>query len=80
MARRNSASARTSLNLLGPKLRNLRLDAGLSQSDLVGKLQRGGWDCEKMTISRIERGERTVTDVELAMILKKLRKKWTDLD
>lgn len=66
-------------NLLGPKFREFREAAGLSQSQLAAKLQRGGWDISKATLSAVELQKRTLTDMEVAKLLKILGKDWSDL-
>ena len=81
MARRTSPEiADGKLNALGPKLRALREAAGLRQIDLAHRLQRVGWDIDPVTMNRLELGRRTLTDVELLLILRVLRKRLSDLD
>ncbi len=52
-------------NLIGPKVRLLRKQRGLSQEQLMGKLQLLGFDSERGVIKRIENGDRFVSDIEL---------------
>lgn len=55
-------------NLIGWKLRQLRRERGLSQEQLAAKIQIQGYDIGALAILRIERGTRTVKDVELQEI------------
>ena len=77
--RKRTIDSTESRNELGPRLRVLRREAGLSQTDLAVKLQRAGWDVGKVTISTIENQQRTLTDQEALKILTALKKTWTDL-
>ena len=54
-----------SKNLIGPKVRKLRLDQGLSQAKLAEKLQLLGLECNDLIILRIEQGSRFVSDYEI---------------
>lgn len=57
-------------NVIGDRIRQIRSWPGvrMSQTDLVAKLQVYGIDIDQSAISRIETGERAVTDIELAAI------------
>lgn len=55
-------------NLSGPRLRALREKAGLSQEELMAKLQLMGMDAERGVIKRIENGSRAVSDLELQLM------------
>jgi transcriptional regulator with XRE-family HTH domain len=52
-------------NIVGDALRAAREGKGLSQSDLAAKLQLRGWDVGRTTWTKIELGERTLSDCEL---------------
>lgn len=67
------------MNLVGPRLRTLRETAGMTQANFAAKLQRKGWDIDRSVLVRIEAGKRTLTDYELAFILKALGSSWPDL-
>lgn len=80
MARRASPPAKGKLNILGPKLHALRSEQGIKQVDMCVRLQRKGWDIAPTLYSQIEKGKRSLTDIELSMILKALGKTWSDLE
>lgn len=67
-------------NLYGPNLKTLRQKAKLTQMELATKFQLSGWDVDHRVLSAIEQGERVLTDIELAMILKMLGATLSDLD
>jgi len=80
VAQRKSAENQDSLNALGGKLRRLREEFGISQAELCRRLQRSGWDCDTLVMSRIERGVRSLTDSEMLAILRVLKRKLRDLE
>ena len=53
------------LNAIGQNLRRLRQARDLTQEDLAGRCQRGGWDIDRVIIAKIESRLRAVTDWEL---------------
>lgn len=52
-------------NIVGDALRAAREKKGLSQAQTAAKLQLLGWDVGRTTWTKIELGERAVTDCEL---------------
>lgn len=52
-------------NISGQNIRKYRQAAGLSQEALAARLQIAGLNLSQKAISRIETGERVVTDFEL---------------
>nr|WP_122013099.1 helix-turn-helix transcriptional regulator [Maliibacterium massiliense] len=52
-------------NLIGPRLKALRVAAKLSQRALAQRLQLAGMDMDKNVITRIETNKRYVTDIEV---------------
>lgn len=54
-----------SKNIIGPRIKELREKAGLSQEALAGKLSLKGTDFSSLMILRIEKGQRFVPDYEL---------------
>lgn len=61
-----------SKNIIGEKLRALRTERGWSQLRLAGLLQLEGLECSDLTVLRIEKGQRFVTDYELKTLAKVL--------
>ena len=55
-------------NICGDRIREARLRARLSQSDLCRRLQLAGVIVERDVISRMESGSRIVTDFEAVAI------------
>jgi transcriptional regulator with XRE-family HTH domain len=66
------------LNSLGPRLRQFRMEAGLSQEALAATLTRFGWETTKATISFYEKQKRSLTDVEVELVLRATKKKLKD--
>ena len=52
-------------NLVGPQVRRARLARGLSQQQLADRLETVAVYICRGSLSRIESGQRTVTDIEL---------------
>lgn len=80
MARRASLEPEQPLNKLGPLLRMLRMNAAVSQKDLIARLGILEWAVQPSVISSIEKGTRSLTDRELLLILSALRKSLSNLD
>ena len=61
-------------NVVGPHIRDARLAASrkMSQEELAARLQAMGVQLDQTAVSRIENGERQVTDVELLAICRAL--------
>lgn len=60
-------------NITSGQIRRARLRLGWSQSDLAAKLQLEDVIIEQKAVSRIELGERLVTDYELLALAKVLK-------
>jgi transcriptional regulator with XRE-family HTH domain len=58
------------VNIIGPQIKKLRKQAGLSQRQLSEKLELEAVYTCRGSISRIESGLRAVTDIEIAAIAK----------
>ena len=59
-----------SKNIIGPKLKQLRTEMGLSQDKLANQLQLHGLEYSALTVLRIEKGERFVPDYEIVALAK----------
>ena len=60
-------------NIVGKKIRELRIGRGYSQRDLVRESELLGYPISQNMISRIENGKRRVTDVELLVFMEVFR-------
>lgn len=60
-------------NLIGPVVRRLRLEAGLSQDELAAKIQIEDWDLSRAGLSKIEARLRRVNDAELLILARVLK-------
>ncbi len=56
------------LNTTGERIAELRVARNLSQNELAGLLQLRGWSVHKNTISQIEQGKRTTSEIDLSLI------------
>lgn len=57
-----------SKNIIGPKIKQLRVSKNLTQKALAEKLQLEGYEFSDLTILRIEQGKRFVPDYEVALL------------
>ncbi len=57
-------------NIIGAKIKEARIKAGLSQQELSNKLELMAVYVCRGSISRIENGERAITDIEIDAISK----------
>lgn len=55
-------------NISGPRIREARVKAGLSQEELAVRMQLDGLQMGQMAVSRIETGKRLVPDFELPLL------------
>lgn len=55
-------------NIIGKNLKKIRLEKKLTQKDIAIKLQLAGYECDRITILRIENGLRFVPDYEVKML------------
>ena len=58
------------LNSIGPKIKEARVEAGMSQKELSEKLELMAVYTCRGSISRIENGKRAITDIEIDAISK----------
>lgn len=69
-------------NIFGPKLKALRLSAGLSIKDAAAQLQTGRpvWNLSETGLQHLESRRRAITDAELLTLLKLYSAKLSDLE
>lgn len=67
------------MNIIGEQIRKARINAGLSQQQLSNKLELLAVYVCRGSISRIENGERAITDIEIDAISKVLKVSLDDL-
>lgn len=60
------------MNIIGDKIRQSRKKAGMSQKDLSAKLELHAVYVCRGSVSRMENGERAITDIEIDAIYKVL--------
>ena len=58
------------INIIGPKIKEARVEAGISQKELSEKLELMAVYTCRGSISRIENGKRAITDIEIDAISK----------
>ena len=61
------------MNVIGPKVREIRESKGLTQEELVTKCNLLNWDISRSTLAKIESQVRRVTDEEVALLAKALK-------
>ena len=66
-------------NMIGPHIRRIRNERGLSQPKLAELLQRKGWDISRDTLAKIEDQRRWVSDFETAFLAEALTVSLPDL-
>jgi transcriptional regulator with XRE-family HTH domain len=60
-------------NIVGPQIRKLRYQQGLTQEMFAARCAILGWDLSRGTLSKIEAQLRCVTDSELVILAKALK-------
>lgn len=58
------------INVIGPRIKEARVEAGMSQKELSEKLELMAVYTCRGSISRIENGKRAITDIEIDAISK----------
>jgi transcriptional regulator with XRE-family HTH domain len=61
------------MNVVGPQVRRIRYQQGLTQPGLMRKCQLLGWDVSRESIAKIESQIRRVSDLEVLKLAKVLR-------
>ena len=60
-------------NIVGPQIRKLRYQQGVTQEAFAARCGVLGWDLSRATLSKIEARLRCVTDAELEILAKALK-------
>jgi len=60
------------MNVIGPKIKQVRESQNLTQEELAARCNVLGWDISRSTLAKIESQVRRVTDKEAAMMAKVL--------
>jgi len=60
-------------NIVGPQIRKMRYQQGLTQETLAARCGVLGWDLSRATLSKIEAQLRCVTDKELQLLAAALK-------
>lgn len=60
-------------NIVGKQIKEIREKAGITQEQLAIRLEMAGWQVDRFLVSKIERGERQVLDVEVQLIARVLK-------
>ena len=63
---------KASQNIVGPVIRKIRYQRGMTQAMLTARCNRTGWDVSENVIAKIEAQIRCVTDHEIILIAKAL--------
>lgn len=61
------------MNIVGPRVQQIREDQHLTQSELVARCNLLGWDISRGTLAKIEARVRRVTDQEVLLLAQALK-------
>ena len=61
------------MNIIGPKVREIRESKEMTQEELVAKCNLLKWEISRSTLAKIESQVRRVTDEEVALLAKALK-------
>lgn len=67
------------MNLIGPKIRQIRESKNLTQEQFSAHCNLLGWDISRGTLAKIESQVRRITDIEIPLLAKALQVKEQDL-
>lgn len=59
-------------NIVGEYIKEIREEQGLTQEQLAIRIEMAGWQVDRFIVSKIERGDRQVSDIEAQVIAKAL--------
>ena len=60
-------------NVVGKYIKKIREEQGLTQEQLAIRIEMAGWQIDRFVVSKIERSDRQVSDVEAQVIAKALK-------
>lgn len=60
-------------NVIGKYVKEIREKQGLTQEQLAIRIEMAGWQVDRFIVSKIERGDRQVSDFEAQLIAKALK-------
>jgi len=60
-------------NVVGKYIKEIREQQGLTQEQLAIRIEMAGWQVDRFVVSKIERGDRQVSDMETQLIAKVLK-------
>lgn len=60
-------------NIVGNHVKEIREKLGITQDQLAIRLEMVGWQVDRFVVSKIERGDRQLSDVETQTIAKALK-------
>jgi len=67
------------MNVIGKNIKRLRERKQMTQEQLAIRLTTLGWQVDRFLVSKIERGERQVTDIQVMFIADALQVKLKEL-
>jgi transcriptional regulator with XRE-family HTH domain len=60
-------------NFIGKHIKRIREEQGLTQEQLAIRIEMAGWQVDRFVVSKIERGDRQLSDVETRTIAQALK-------
>lgn len=60
-------------NIVGKYIKEIREKQSLTQEQLAIRIEMAGWQVDRFVVSKIERGDRQVSDIEAQLIAKALK-------
>ena len=60
-------------NVVGRYIKKIREQQNLTQEQLAIRIEMAGWQIDRFVVSKIERGDRQVSDIEAQLIAKALK-------
>jgi transcriptional regulator with XRE-family HTH domain len=60
-------------NIIGRHIKKIRREQSLTQEQLAIRIEIAGWQINRFVVSKIERGDRELSDVEAQIIAKVLK-------